>query len=375
MFKQTQLLGFLSLALSASLVSAQGGQACNATSLCNSIAPCCSEYGFCGSGSFCLGGCNPLYSHSLDSCKPEPVCQNAVHTFPDLSKIVMNTTYYDGNATEYDWTLDKGNIINTNSSGGELALLLTQNNGGTRISSTRYLHYGTVTARLKTGRWGGVVTAFITMSDIKDEIDWEFPGNATTEGQTNWFWQGNIPEWPTTHGTTVGNLSYLTDTFENYHDFTIDWQPDMLSWLIDGNIVRQLKASDTIVNGTSNYPSTPSRIQLSIWPAGIPSEPEGTVNWAGGMINWQDPDYLASGHFYALVQGINVTCHDPTTAPSDATSYVYGKNESAFTPAIAFSNASTVNAARGIVAGVAGPFGVWTVTCAVVFSLVGAMFA
>jgi hypothetical protein len=45
---------------------------------------------------------------------------------------------------------------------------------------------------VKTGRWAGVVTAFITMSDIKDEIDWEFPGNATTEGQTNFFWQGFI---------------------------------------------------------------------------------------------------------------------------------------------------------------------------------------
>lgn len=69
------------------------------------------------------------------------------HTFPDLSRIVMNTTYYGGNATEYDWTLDKGQIINTNTSGGELALLLTETNGGTRISSTRYLHYGTVSAR------------------------------------------------------------------------------------------------------------------------------------------------------------------------------------------------------------------------------------
>lgn len=48
-----------------------------------------------------------------------------------------------------DWTLDKGNILNTNASGGELALLLTKDNGGTKISSTRYLHYGTVTARSK----------------------------------------------------------------------------------------------------------------------------------------------------------------------------------------------------------------------------------
>ena len=45
---------------------------------------------------------------------------------------------------------------------------------------------------VKTGKWGGVVTAFITMSDIKDEIDWEFPGGATTEAQSNFFWQGVI---------------------------------------------------------------------------------------------------------------------------------------------------------------------------------------
>jgi beta-glucanase (GH16 family) len=110
-----------------------------------------------------------------------------------------------------DWVLDKGNIMNTNANGGELALLLTETNGGTRLSSTRYVHYGTITATrthpfpilriqlpltccslVKTGRWNGVVTAFITMSDIKDEIDWEFPGSQVTEGQSNYFWQGVI---------------------------------------------------------------------------------------------------------------------------------------------------------------------------------------
>lgn len=30
------------------------------------------------------------------------------------------------------------------------------------------------------------------MSDIKDEIDWEFPGATTTQGQSNFFWQGVI---------------------------------------------------------------------------------------------------------------------------------------------------------------------------------------
>ena len=38
------------------------------------------------------------------------------------------------------------------------------------------------------------MTAFITMSDIKDEIDWEFPGNQTDQGQSNFFWQGFVRE-------------------------------------------------------------------------------------------------------------------------------------------------------------------------------------
>lgn len=50
---------------------------------------------------FCLGGCNPLASHSLDSCMPEPVCQNANHTFTDNSRILPNSTDFDGNATQY----------------------------------------------------------------------------------------------------------------------------------------------------------------------------------------------------------------------------------------------------------------------------------
>ena len=128
---------------------------------------------------------------------------------------------------------------------------------------------------VKTGRWGGVVTAFITMSDIKDEIDWEFPGNTTTEGQSNFFWQGYIREsysgvwlpalirvYPAENrdGGIHGNLS---DTFSNFHEFTFDWQEDALNWQIDGQTVRTLKRSDvTGSDGVAHYPSTPSRIQL-----------------------------------------------------------------------------------------------------------------
>ena len=43
----------------------------------------------------------------------------------------------------------------------------------------------------------------------------------------------------------------------------IDWQPDTLTWLIDGNIVRTLKKSDTVnPAGVALYPTTPARIQI-----------------------------------------------------------------------------------------------------------------
>ncbi|KAF5379208.1 hypothetical protein D9615_005966 [Tricholomella constricta] len=321
------------------LAGSAQGTSCNSTSLCPSAFPCCSEFGFCGKDAFCLGGCDPLASKSLDACKPSPVCEDATHTFANNNRILSNATFFDGNASEYDWVVNSGTIINTNSSGGELAMILTEANGGTRLSSTRYLHYGTVTARLKTGRWGGVITAFITMSDIRDEIDWEFPGAATTEAQTNYFWQGYIPTESNNGHTEKG----LADTFSNYHDYTIDWQPKTLTFSIDGKVVRTINQADTVdKSGVSRYPNTPSRIQLSIWPAGLPGAPPGTVEWAGGMINWKDPDYLSTGHFYALVKSVTIKCGDKANRSGNVTAYKYGANATAETPAISFTNQTTL---------------------------------
>jgi len=178
------------------------------------------------------------------------------------------------------------------------------------------------------------------MSDIKDEIDWEFPGANTTSGQSNFFWQGIIPD--KTQGQTHGGLS---DTYSNYHDYTIDWQPDQLIWSIDGTVVRTLKKTDTIgSDGVARYPSTPSRIQLSLWPAGISGNPQGTVAWSGGMINWDDPDYKSAGHFYASINQVTVKCSTASVPTgSNITSYVYGgsKNQTS-TPTITYSNHSSL---------------------------------
>jgi beta-glucanase (GH16 family) len=50
--------------------------------------------------------------------------------------------------------------------------------------------YGKTTAKLKTSRGKGVVTAFILLSDVKDEIDFEFIGADLDTAQTNFYFQG-----------------------------------------------------------------------------------------------------------------------------------------------------------------------------------------
>lgn len=54
----------------------------------------------------------------------------------------------------------------------------------------------------------------------------------------------------------------------------IDWQPDTLRFLIDGKEVRSVNKADTLINGVYQYPTTPARIQLSVWAGGLPGNPQ-----------------------------------------------------------------------------------------------------
>ena len=58
------------------------------------------------------------------------------------------------------------------------------------------------------------------------------------------------------------------------------------------------------------------------------------------MIDWNDPDYQSTGHFYSLIKSVTIDCTDLTSADANTTSYVYTSNDT--NPAITFSNASTM---------------------------------
>jgi hypothetical protein len=96
---------------------------------------------------------------------------------------------------------------------------------------------------------------------------------------------------------------------------------------VDGVVARTKKRSDTW-NATSNqwaFPQTPARVQLSLWPAGLSSNGKGTVDWAGGLVDWNSADIKNNGYYYASFTSVTVNCFNATSAPgtNKGVSYTY----------------------------------------------------
>ncbi|KAL4921062.1 concanavalin A-like lectin/glucanase domain-containing protein [Aspergillus aurantiobrunneus] len=276
---------------------------CSLDNQCPEEYPCCSVYGQCGTGAYCLGGCDPLMSFSLDSCAPMPVCQSRTYKWENLDNAATNSKYL-GNASAADWVYSGEPKIED----GNLVLTMPKESTGSLFANNHYVWYGKIGADIKSSRGAGVVTAFILLSDTKDEIDYEWVGSELSEVQTNWYFQGIL-------NYTNGDSSPVSsgNTYEEWHHYEIDWTPEKLEWLIDGEVVRTLTKESTF-NETSNryeYPQTPSRMQLSLWPAGQASNAQGTIEWAGGEIDWDSEDIQQQGYYSASFGEVSVECYDP----------------------------------------------------------------
>ena len=137
----------------------------------------------------------------------------------------------------------------------------------------------------------------------------------------------------------------MSDTFDTYHTYEVDWTPDKLTWKIDDKPLRTLERSTTW-NSTANrfdYPQTPARIQLSLWPAGLPTNGQGTIDWAGGEISWDAPDVKNVGYYYARVQEVTVDCYDPPAGAQKkgSKSYIFD-NDTGYNNTVEITNEDTI---------------------------------
>lgn len=98
----------------------------------------------------------------------------------------MDKSKYLGDSSKTDWVTDGVALEYENN----LLLTMGPKTVGTVLASSVYVWYGKISATLKTSRGKGVVSAFILLSDMKDEIDYEWVGVELNSAQTNFYWQG-----------------------------------------------------------------------------------------------------------------------------------------------------------------------------------------
>jgi beta-glucanase (GH16 family) len=207
------------------------------------------------------------------------------------------------------WETTAGSVTYSADKGA--AFTINKQGDSPTIRSKFYFFFGRTEILMKCATGTGVISSMMWLSDVLDEVDWEFFGTNATFAQTNYFGKGE-PDFRNGGYYPVTGKSVHDD----YHNYTTVWTSSSLQWYIDGRLVRTLLPKDA-ENGYK-YPQTPMRLSLGIWAGGDPRMPNGTREWAGG-----DTDY-SKGPFTMYVKSAQVTDY------STGKEYVYGDKTGSF---------------------------------------------
>ncbi|KAF9183774.1 hypothetical protein BGZ51_003766 [Haplosporangium sp. Z 767] len=283
---------------------------------CPQTAPCCSSAGYCGSDpSFCAEACNASGSFAPDSCWPLPMAVNLQDEFKDKSRLV-NIKDYNGFPNTADWVVDRtpGTGIHAVITDDDKLLLKlnriekhpeTGGGIGATVHSSRWMKYGTIEARLKTAsNVPGPVSSFILISPTSgDEIDFEVVGKDSTDVQTNFYYK--VQPGHDVDYTNGMHIDVGLDTSADYHDYKLEWTPDLMRWSFDGIVKRTTLVSEA----NSSYPDTPMRVAFGLWDGGYGSE--GTADWAGKNTSYEPNEQR---EYQLLVDWVKITPMNPDTS-------------------------------------------------------------
>ncbi|KAI8893482.1 concanavalin A-like lectin/glucanase domain-containing protein [Globomyces pollinis-pini] len=233
-----------------------------------------------------------------------------------MNGVAVHTVDPSLDVSAWDWIVEYGSDnIKQNGDGFDMSLKKNKDANkaaeGVKLSTTRYILYGKITAKFASVGTPGVVNTFITMSDVEDEIDWEITGPAPIAPNSNLFYhsKGRADKELGGHGGV-----HPIDDASKVHTYVIDWKRNVLEWGINGKVVRSLKKSESKSksdpSGPAWYPITPSMVQFALWDGGSPESAEGTRKWAGGPINWGGKDTLT-----ANFQSVEIQCYDDKDQP------------------------------------------------------------
>jgi hypothetical protein len=115
-----------------------------------------------------------------------PICKSADYKLTSLDD-VKDVSDYLGDSDGVNWVSSGTPVVYNDEA---ILLTMAPDTVGTLLMSSHYVWYGKISATMTTSQGQGVVTAFIMMSDVKDEIDFEFVGVDLESAQSNFYWQG-----------------------------------------------------------------------------------------------------------------------------------------------------------------------------------------
>ncbi|ORX97974.1 concanavalin A-like lectin/glucanase [Basidiobolus meristosporus CBS 931.73] len=232
---------------------------------------------------------------SIFSRSDAAICKEAVDTFSGRSAIPLST--------EGDVRRENGYLVlrvvkgDRHPSGGWVG-------DGARATMTQQLQYARITARLRTAGTRGIVSAMFTMANDKDEMDLEWLGGRPRQLLSNFFYKGDLIF------TNSKEHNINVDSSKQFVNYTLDWRPDQVSWLINGQVVRTLRKDQTYDRRINAYrfPSSPAKVEFSVWDGGD-SDEDGTSEWAGGRVNWEDRHINDDGRLDMKVDFLEIKCH------------------------------------------------------------------
>ena len=213
-----------------------------------------------GSGNISLGGAENR--HATESSKIAVFTNGEVHGFWARND--------RGNGPPFNCAFYRDNAIIAN---GMLTLALKKQGDiyvGAEYRSQQRFGYGFYAVRMKAAACPGVISSFFTYTGFPwDEIDIEFLGDDTTKVQFNYYTNG------------IGHHEYVYylgfDASEDFHEYAFDWQPDSITWYVDGR---------PVYRASVNIPSTPGQIMVNLW-----NVADTNADWAGRFDGSRLPVY------------------------------------------------------------------------------------
>lgn len=169
--------------------------------------------------------------------------------------------YTNGGNFNCYWRKSSANVTN-----GVMGMTVSKEGSGyagAEYRTEKTSSYGFYSVCMKAAKCSGVISSFFTYTNtpVWDEIDIEFLGKDTTKIQFNYFTKG-VDE----GHVFLFDLGY--DASESFHEYAFDWQPQSITWYVDGIAVYR---------ATENLPSHPMQIMANVWNC------RGADEWSGAF--------------------------------------------------------------------------------------------